>query len=40
MKTNAEKVFKTDNNKFRKRKEWLTDEILEIVEKKATAFVN
>ncbi|CAF0787582.1 unnamed protein product [Rotaria sp. Silwood1] len=40
MKTNAEKTFKIDKNKIRKRKEWLTDEILEIVEKKATAFVN
>ncbi|CAF0883692.1 unnamed protein product [Rotaria sordida] len=40
MKTNAEKIFRIDKNKIRKRKEWLTDEILEIVEKKSTAFVN
>ncbi|CAM4844407.1 unnamed protein product [Rotaria magnacalcarata] len=40
MKTNAEKILKIDENKNRKRKEWLTDEILEILEKKATAFVN
>ncbi|CAF2093080.1 unnamed protein product [Rotaria magnacalcarata] len=40
MKTNAEKILKIDKNRNRKRKEWLTDEILEIVEKKATAFVN
>ncbi|CAF2223088.1 unnamed protein product [Rotaria magnacalcarata] len=40
MKTNAEKILKIDKNRNHKRKEWLTDEILEMVEKKVTAFVN
>ena len=34
----SEKIFKLDND-GRKRKEWLTDEIMEIVDKKAQAFL-
>ncbi|CAF4074483.1 unnamed protein product [Adineta steineri] len=39
VKENAEKHFKLDKNNS-KRKEWLTDEILQIVEQKSTAFIN
>lgn len=39
LKDNAEKHFKTDSNTSKKRKEWLTDEILKIVDKKSLVFV-
>ena len=39
VKDNAEKHFKLDADNNRKRKEWLTDEILQIVDKKSLAFV-
>ena len=37
---NAEKHFKLDKNTNRKRKEWLTDDILQIIDQKSLAFVN
>ncbi|CAF1529412.1 unnamed protein product, partial [Didymodactylos carnosus] len=40
LKENAEKHFKLDKNFNKKRKEWLTDEILQLVDKKALAFVD
>ncbi|CAF1203414.1 unnamed protein product [Adineta steineri] len=40
LKIHAEKYFKLDNNTNRKRKEWLTDEILQIVDQKSLAFLN
>ncbi|CAF3323508.1 unnamed protein product [Rotaria sp. Silwood2] len=40
LKGNAEKHFKLDNRKNGKRKEWLTDEILKIIDQKSLAFVN
>ena len=40
LKVNAEKQFKLDKNTNHKRKEWLTDDILEIVDQKSLAFIN
>jgi hypothetical protein len=40
LKGNAEKHFKLDKNTNRKRKEWLTDDILQIIDRKSLAFVN
>ncbi|CAF3235386.1 unnamed protein product [Rotaria sp. Silwood2] len=40
LKVNAEKHFKLDKNTNRKRKEWLTDKILQILDQKSLAFLN
>jgi uncharacterized protein YktA (UPF0223 family) len=40
LKENAEKHFKLDKDKNSKRKEWLTDEILQVIGQKSIAFVN
>ena len=40
IKENAKKHFQVDKNKNRKRKGWLTDDILKIADQKSVAFVN